>query len=72
MPRSSQLPRKRGRERGQTLSGGQRQRIGIARVMVRNIPILPHFGESGLSAFGIRNWLAATSQTIQTDPFSVL
>jgi ABC-type multidrug transport system fused ATPase/permease subunit len=27
-------------ERGSTLSGGQRQRIGIARVMVRNSPIL--------------------------------
>jgi ABC-type multidrug transport system fused ATPase/permease subunit len=27
-------------ERGSTLSGGQRQRIGIARVMVRNNPIL--------------------------------
>ncbi|MBV8865024.1 MAG: ABC transporter ATP-binding protein [Acidobacteriaceae bacterium] len=27
-------------ERGATLSGGQRQRIGIARVMVRNSPIL--------------------------------
>ena len=27
-------------ERGLTLSGGQRQRIGIARVMVRNSPIL--------------------------------
>ena len=27
-------------ERGVTLSGGQRQRIGIARVMVRNSPIL--------------------------------
>jgi subfamily B ATP-binding cassette protein MsbA len=27
-------------ERGMTLSGGQRQRIGIARVMVRNSPIL--------------------------------
>ena len=27
-------------ERGDTLSGGQRQRIGIARVMVRNSPIL--------------------------------
>ncbi len=27
-------------ERGSTLSGGQRQRIGIARVMVRNCPIL--------------------------------
>ena len=27
-------------ERGTTLSGGQRQRIGIARVMVRNSPIL--------------------------------
>jgi ABC-type multidrug transport system fused ATPase/permease subunit len=27
-------------ERGSTLSGGQRQRIGIARVMIRNSPIL--------------------------------
>jgi subfamily B ATP-binding cassette protein MsbA len=27
-------------DRGSTLSGGQRQRIGIARVMVRNSPIL--------------------------------
>jgi subfamily B ATP-binding cassette protein MsbA len=27
-------------ERGSTLSGGQRQRLGIARVMVRNSPIL--------------------------------
>jgi len=27
-------------ERGATLSGGQRQRIGIARVMIRNTPIL--------------------------------
>jgi len=27
-------------ERGSTLSGGQRQRIGIARVMIRNNPIL--------------------------------
>ena len=27
-------------ERGMTLSGGQRQRIGIARVMIRNSPIL--------------------------------
>jgi ABC-type multidrug transport system fused ATPase/permease subunit len=27
-------------ERGSTLSGGQRQRVGIARVMVRNSPIL--------------------------------
>ena len=27
-------------ERGATLSGGQRQRIGIARVMIRNSPIL--------------------------------
>ena len=27
-------------ERGVTLSGGQRQRIGIARVMIRNSPIL--------------------------------
>jgi subfamily B ATP-binding cassette protein MsbA len=27
-------------ERGVTMSGGQRQRIGIARVMVRNNPIL--------------------------------
>lgn len=27
-------------ERGSTLSGGQRQRIGIARVMVRNSPVL--------------------------------
>ena len=27
-------------DRGSTLSGGQRQRIGIARVMVRNCPIL--------------------------------
>jgi subfamily B ATP-binding cassette protein MsbA len=27
-------------ERGSTLSGGQRQRIGIARVMVRDSPIL--------------------------------
>src|ERR1700721_3236859 len=29
-----------GGNRGSTLSGGQRQRIGIARVMVRNNPIL--------------------------------
>ena len=27
-------------ERGSTFSGGQRQRIGIARVMIRNSPIL--------------------------------